>query len=125
MKLKARFVASLAVFGLIAMSGCGDDGGTTAEGPVGSSTGQSTTTLAPLAGRPLTRGTYSEAQSVDPVKNTGSGTTGNTELAAIYDVLVRYNPETRRFDMRTAESVQPNADSTVWTVKLRSGIKFG
>ncbi len=37
---------------------------------------------------------------------------------------MRYNTETNKIEMRTAESVTPNADSTEWTIKIRAGIKF-
>ena len=32
----------------------------------------------------------------------------------IYDTLVRYNPQTAKFEMKTAESLTPNADFTVF-----------
>jgi peptide/nickel transport system substrate-binding protein len=38
---------------------------------------------------------------------------------------VRYNPETNEYEPRTADSITPNADFTVWTLKLKPGIKFG
>ncbi len=49
---------------------------------------------------------------------------GATEMAAIYDTVVRWNPATGSYDPRTAESLTPNADFTVWTLKLKTGIKF-
>jgi ABC-type transport system substrate-binding protein len=45
-------------------------------------------------------------------------------MNAIYDTIVRYNTTTGKYDNNTAESVTANADSTEWTVKLKSGIKF-
>src|SRR4029434_4882335 len=61
---------------------------------------------------------------LDPIVSTGGGITGGTEMAAIFDTLTRYNTDTNKIEMRTAESVTPNADSTEWTIKIRSGIKF-
>jgi peptide/nickel transport system substrate-binding protein len=61
---------------------------------------------------------------LDPIVSTGGGITGGTEMAAIYDTLTRYNTETNKIEMRTAESVTGNADSTEWTIKISSGIKF-
>jgi peptide/nickel transport system substrate-binding protein len=123
---KRALAAAVAIALALFASACGDDG---ANGSVPRNAAEVASTATgspqPVRGGTLTFGTFSEAQSVDPVKNTGSGTTGNTELGAVYDTLVRYNPESRRFEMRTAESVEPNADQTVWTVKLRPNIKFG
>jgi peptide/nickel transport system substrate-binding protein len=56
---------------------------------------------------------------------TGSGVTGAIELSAIYDTIYRYNPTTKKYEPRTAESITPSADFTEWTLKLKSGIKFG
>jgi peptide/nickel transport system substrate-binding protein len=42
---------------------------------------------------------------------------------AVYDTLTRPNAE-GEMEPWLAESVEPNDDSTVWTIKLRDGIKF-
>src|SRR5690606_34239516 len=49
---------------------------------------------------------------------------GASELAAIYDVLVRYDAETGEFEPRLAESLEPNDDYTEWTLRLRPGVTF-
>ena len=54
----------------------------------------------------------------------GHGAAGGIELAALYDTLMRWNPDTRKVEPRTAASMLPNVDSTQWTLKLRPGIKF-
>jgi peptide/nickel transport system substrate-binding protein len=41
----------------------------------------------------------------------------------VYDTLTRPNAE-GEYEPWLAESVEPNEDSTVWTVKLREGVKF-
>ena len=46
------------------------------------------------------------------------------ELAAIYDTLMRFDPLTGKYEPLTAESMTPNADFTVWTLKLKPGVKF-
>ena len=46
------------------------------------------------------------------------------EIGAIYDRLVEWNPVTKKYDMKTAESLVPNADNTVWTLKVKPNIKF-
>jgi peptide/nickel transport system substrate-binding protein len=114
------------VIGLIA-AGCGDDGG-------GSDVGQSTTTVAagptttaapqPKSGGSLTVGTFTETPSLDPVTNIGTGVTGGMELVALYDSLMIYDPATGKFEGRTAASLTPSADLTVWTLKLKPNIKF-
>jgi peptide/nickel transport system substrate-binding protein len=113
------------VLGLVA-AGCGDDGG-------GTDVAQSTTTVAatpattaaqPKSGGSLTVGTFTETPSLDPVTNIGTGVTGGMELVALYDSLMIYDPATGKFDGRTAASLTPNADLTVWTLKLKPNIKF-
>lgn len=46
------------------------------------------------------------------------------KFAAVYDSLVGINPETGEPVFRQAESVTPNEDNSVWTIKLRAGLKF-
>ena len=83
-----------------------------------------TTAKAPVAGGTITFGTFSETAGLDPIVSTGNGVTGYIEMAAIYDTIVRYNAQTGKYELNTAESVTANADSTEWTVKLKSSIKF-
>ncbi|MEO5838767.1 MAG: ABC transporter substrate-binding protein [Acidimicrobiales bacterium] len=113
------------VFGLVA-AGCGDDGGS-------DDVGQSTTTVAtnpattaaqPKSGGSLTVGTFTETPSLDPATNVGTGVTGGMELVALYDTLMTYDSATGKFEGRTAQSLTPNADMTVWTLKLKPNIKF-
>ena len=49
---------------------------------------------------------------------------GGTELAAVYDALIRYNIDTDSYEPHVAESLEPNDDFTVWTLTLRDGIAF-
>ncbi len=125
---RARIVAGALAFSVLAAA-CGDDGGTeTSEG--GASTGStgtaaaSTTTAAPTKGGIVTIGTFSNAPGLDPAKLAGGGTVGGMEVGAIFDTIVRYNNETGKYEPRTGEFT-PNADFTQWTLKLKSGIKFG
>ena len=53
-----------------------------------------------------------------------SGTAGGIELAALYDTVMRWNPDTQAFEPRTAASIQSNIDFTLWTLRLEPGIKF-
>ncbi|MFB6717104.1 MULTISPECIES: ABC transporter substrate-binding protein [unclassified Streptomyces] len=49
---------------------------------------------------------------------------GSRVLGAIFAGLVSYEPGTGKLTYINAESVTPNADSSVWTVKLKPGWKF-
>jgi peptide/nickel transport system substrate-binding protein len=61
---------------------------------------------------------------LDPVKNLGSGSTGLSEITAIYDQLIRYDPVANKYVPQLAESFRANADSSVYTLKLRPNVKF-
>jgi peptide/nickel transport system substrate-binding protein len=114
----------------LAAAACGDSSGdeaatTTAGGSSPTTTAAATTTtLTPKTGGGITMGMYSETAGLDPVVSNGGGTTGNTELMAIYDTIMRYDTTTGKYEPQTAESLSANADNTEWTLKLKSGIKF-
>ena len=125
-----RLTVLVAVFAVVAAA-CGDDGGGTTKS---SGTGQvnlttstavnTTTTATPKVGGTITMGMFSETAGLDPVVSNGGGTTGQTELTAIFDTLMRYNTEKKSFEPQLAESLTPNADFTEWTLKLRPNVKF-
>ena len=99
----ARAAAALLALGLVAAA-CGDDGGSKGSESTGStgSTGKtgasaSTTTATPKKGGTLTVAMYSETRGLDPVIGSGSGTAGGTEMAALFDTIVRWNPDTRKY----------------------------
>ena len=48
---------------------------------------------------------------------------GNLVASSVYDPLMKIN-EKRLLEPYLAESVTPNADATVWTIKARAGVKF-
>ena len=83
---------------------------------------------------PTTAGTAVEGGSVTfalPAETSGGWCLQEGQLAisgiqvarAIYDTLVVPDVD-EKYKPFLAESVTPNADNTVWTIKLRSGIKF-
>ena len=124
-KLPRLVLPLVLVLGLVG-AGCGDDDG-------GNDAGQSTTTVAatpattaaqPKSGGSISVGTFTETPSLDPVTNIGTGVTGGMELVALYDSLMTYDPATGKFEGRTAASLTPNTDLTVWTLKLKPNIKF-
>lgn len=62
--------------------------------------------------------------SVDPATAVTFGCCGGTELAALYDTILRYDHETQSYVERTAETVTSNDDFTEWTVVIKPGITF-
>jgi peptide/nickel transport system substrate-binding protein len=126
-KYLGRTLVLICVFSLAAAA-CGDSGEegatTTTAGGAAASTTSVATTLTPKVGGSIAMGMYSETAGLDPVVSNGGGTTGNTELMAIYDTIMRYDTTTGKYEPQTAESLSANADNTEWTLKLKSGIKF-
>jgi peptide/nickel transport system substrate-binding protein len=90
----------------------------------GSQSTATTAALPPQVGGTLTFGEFSEPVGLDPIVSTGHATTGAIEMDAVYDTILRYNHTTGKYENITAESVTNNADFTVWTVKIKPGIKF-
>lgn len=78
----------------------------------------------PTSGGTISYATYNGVSSLDPADRQDGGATGGSEMAAIYDLLMRYDPETREYQPQLAQSLTANADDTVWTLKLRDGVKF-
>jgi peptide/nickel transport system substrate-binding protein len=131
--MRKRFIRATAfatALGLLAAA-CGDDSSKGSDASTGASgtgaagTTAATTTLAPVKGGILTIGTYSEAPGLDPITTSGAGTTYGMELAAMYDRLILWDPIAKKYEPRLAESFTNNADFTEWTLKIRSGVKFG
>ena len=124
-----RAIGAVALCLTMAVGACGDDNGTS-QGTTATTTAISTivaaptTTKAPQRGGILTIGQFGAPPGLDPTKLPGGGCCGGTEHMAIYDALMRYNPDTLKYEPRTAESLTPNADYSVWTLKIRPNIKF-
>src|SRR5699024_11205337 len=92
----------------------------------------------PLSGDPRSGGTldyatYNSVSSLDPADRQDGGATGGSEMAAIYDLLMRYDPTTDdptagdgagTYVPQLAESLTSNNDDTVWTLTLRDGVTF-
>lgn len=77
----------------------------------------------PVTGGRLTFAVFSGATTLDPARAPDSGL-ASTEMAAIYDALMRYDPQTATYEPWQAESLEPNNDFTEWTLTLRPGITF-
>lgn len=77
----------------------------------------------PVRGGTLDFVTYSEARSLDPTVTIANGSSGGTEMAAVYDLLVRHDPATGEYVPQLAESLESDDDQT-WTLTLRDGVTF-
>lgn len=77
----------------------------------------------PVQGGTLTLADYSEARSLDPTKTIANGAAGGNALAAVYDVLMRYDQPTNTFQPQLAESLTTE-DNQTWTLKLRKDAQF-
>lgn len=83
----------------------------------------------PDGGKPVRGGTlnfadYAEARSLSPAVTYATGASGGSAMAAVYDVLMRYNTETKKYEPWLAESLESSKDATVWTLKLRKDVTF-
>ncbi len=125
-------LVAMALLLSLGAAACGDDGGgskgasttgASSTGGTGKTGAVSTTTVAPVKGGTITVGTYSNAVGLDPAKIAGGGTVGGMEHAALYDTIVRYNNVTGAYEPRTG-AFTANADKTLWTLKIKPGIKF-
>ena len=134
---RARFAATLLV-GALALAGCSgsssnDDTGSNNSSDTPSGTDIFRTGLVnvddadpgePTQGGTLTVADFGEPRSLDTTKTYANGATGGSALAAVYDTLMRYDFESSTFEPQLAESLTSNDDNTVWTLKLRDGVKF-
>jgi peptide/nickel transport system substrate-binding protein len=124
-----RVAALVAALAGVAVA-CGDDGGSSdSSGSPATSAGGATTTppttKPPVKGGSVTFATFAAVNRLDSVMITGSGNAGaGNELGALYDRLVDWDPASKKYVPKTAESVTPNADFTQWTIKIRPNIKF-
>lgn len=77
-----------------------------------------------VEGGSVTFGSYGFPTTLDPTKTLVAGSTGGTELAAIYDTLVRYDPEKQQYVPQLAEGLVSSGGGRIWTVTLREGATF-
>ncbi len=85
------------------------------------------TTLLALAGQSLAAGTLVYGAPGEPVTLDPGNASDNPSLQVqtqIYDRLVNFKPGTATPAPGLATSWSANADATVWTFKLRKGVKF-
>jgi peptide/nickel transport system substrate-binding protein len=120
-----RRACAISIALAVLTTACGDDKGAQGGNNTGATGGATTTTLTPKSGGSLTVAIQAESPGLDPVvSNIPGGGTAGMELVALYDTLMRYDPVKGQFEPRLAQSLTPNADLTVWTLKLRPNITF-
>ena len=128
-------VTGLVLAGALALAGCTDSSSSTdassgesgglsksdiySQGWVGKQSGAN-----PVKGGTLTMADYAETRSLNPTESYANGAAAGNPLAAVYDVLTRYDFDTDTWVPQLAESLDANADQTVWTLKLRKGVTF-
>ncbi|MFI0355346.1 ABC transporter substrate-binding protein [Actinomadura sp. 9N407] len=78
----------------------------------------------PVKGGTLTLSAYSEEGLLDPADAIVAGSTGGIELAAVYDVLMRYDTASGELKPQLAEGLKASEDGTSWTLDLRDGVEF-
>ncbi|TQF68672.1 ABC transporter substrate-binding protein [Rhodococcus spelaei] len=123
-----RLIA-LAIAGALLLTGCasssgdasgaGSLAGSGAAGFVGAHDGGE-----PVDGGVLTFGSYSFPAVLDPTKTQSAGSTGGTEMAAIYDTLVRSDFAAGSFVPQLAKTLTSNGDFTVYMLTLPDGLTF-
>ncbi|MFJ3278319.1 ABC transporter substrate-binding protein [Streptomyces halstedii] len=131
-RVRARLAAVLAAAALLT-SACaspdgGGDGGKQQKAERGrytfGSVGEQPDAGEPVRGGTLRFADYAEARSLSPAATYATGASGGSALAAVYDVLMRYDTAAQSYEPWLAESLTSNDDATVWTLELRDGVEF-
>lgn len=78
----------------------------------------------PAEGGTMTFAAYAEAGLLDPAETIVAGSTGGVEMAAIYDVLMRWDGKTGELHPQLAKDLKANGDATEFTLGLRDGVTF-
>ena len=117
-----RALATLTALAVVA-AGCGSDDGTDEAGSAGDT---DETCTEERRGGEVTVGAGSGlAQGIDPTVALGTGCCGAIELTAVFDTLMRYNPDTGEIEPYLAEGLEPDTELDQWTLTLPEGVEFG
>ena len=122
MNTRIRAASVLALAAIVATA-CGGGGGKSSGS--GTSTGGTSsppTSLTPKSGGKLVVGLEAESDGFDPTKNRWA-ISAYEEASTVMDPLTALGND-GKIHPYLAEAVTPNADYTVWTIKLRPNIKF-
>jgi len=120
----AAILVSLAVVGCTSSATSDGQGsaGTPAPLDVKTNPNQPKDDGAPKSGGTLRFAVDAETDGFNPVSN-NFAQAGNMIASSIYDPLMKITAD-RSIEPYLAESVTPNADSTVWTIKARPNVVF-
>jgi peptide/nickel transport system substrate-binding protein len=121
MRTRTRLAAATLAGLMLTAAACGSSSDDSSE--EGAPTTSGDTTCEQPSGT-ITMGTYSPPPGLDPKVMSGGVIGGGTETAAIYDRLMRYDPETGEFQPHLAESLTPDDTFTTWTLQLRPDVTF-
>jgi peptide/nickel transport system substrate-binding protein len=116
----ARFLAASAVVAALVGGTAACGGSSDKAGPTGKEAGG---TAAPRNGGVLTIAMPTESRGLDPFVG-AEGFSDATRLQSLYDVLFWVDPGSGEVRPQIGESLTPDAESRVWTLKLRGGVKF-
>ena len=122
----ALMAASCAV-GAALVAGCAGAGGSPAGGAGTSAIGirgDQGDGGDPVRGGTLSYASYAPVSSLDPTRTQATGATGGSEMAALYDLLVRYDAQSQEYVPQLAESLEESDDGRTWTLRLRPGVTF-
>ncbi len=116
---RATRLSILLVIAALTAAACGGSDG---DGGDGASGGDGDGATQPQRGGSLVYGIEGETASWAPAEGQWSASSW-VVVSALYDTLMYYDEE---YDLRPylAESMEPNEDHTVWTLKLRPDISF-
>lgn len=103
--------------------GAGGDESESASGQSGRTPEKAGRCTEDKAGGMITIGEYVMLPSFVPGQG-HYGIRGGAQSAAVYDRLMRWNPEASEYEPQLAESLESSEDHTVWTLKLRDGVTF-
>ncbi len=110
-------LAAVAVAVVALAAGCSTSGSSAAGG-------SSASGGTPVKGGTLTIIYENEVTSLDPTATTTASAAGALPYYAIYDALFTLSAGTGQVTPKIGLSLTPNAAQTVWTLKLRPGVKF-
>lgn len=130
-KKVVRTIAAIAI-GAVALAGCSGTAGSDTDSNRASESeelpygviGRQEGDVTPVRGGTLTFAGLAPVNNLDPTLTQAAGSTGGTEMAAVYDVLMRYDHESGSFQPQLAESMEESEDRSTWTLGLREGVTF-
>ena len=79
---------------------------------------------ATVSGTKINYAVYSPNANMDPTASSGS-LVGGTQLVNLWDIMMTFDPDTGVYNPHVAESLTPNDDFTMWTLKIPLGITYG